>query len=480
MGTTSDWIALCREEAREQGLPEAAVRRLDAFDRDDTSVGVDGFGALLDRCRAEQDGLGQQITARLTGEVDAAQAAMFARRFGSVLTLLARLPGLEGDLLRIGLVRRTTEILAGRSPRALRVRAVVDYVYSEAALVLHGSEPACSLPELVDGISWRPVGPGVRHGRLEGRGPLGPLHVNVLEVRGRRLQAVDGRPSGDLVGLVAQRGALAGVSGGFFLYSEPDIEPPCRRTDPVGLFVVDGEVRQLPVFARGALLQDAHGGLQITRLGLAGCRIRGLGPVVAVNRMTPGITAWTRAGGQSAPVAGAIVVGRQVVGHGRGIPVNGLVLVGLEAPVGTLLEVDLPQPVHTGVAGGPILLAPDGPVRELALEDFTGSAPPITFSQDETYDQNLLPRMAVGLREDASLLFVAVDGRNLERAPGLTLAGTAELLEALGCTVGLNLDGGSSKRMVVGSEVVDLPSTEVVAGSTEQRIRPVHTAILVH
>jgi len=44
----------------------------------------------------------------------------------------------------------------------------------------------------------------------------------------------------------------------------------------------------------------------------------------------------------------------------------------------------------------------------------------------------------------------------------------------------MNLDGGSSKRMWIDGEVVDIPSTEVVAGAADDlRVRPVHTAILV-
>ena len=34
---------------------------------------------------------------------------------------------------------------------------------------------------------------------------------------------------------------------------------------------------------------------------------------------------------------------------------------------------------------------------DLPSEDFKGSAPPVTFSQDETHDHNLLPRMGVGI-----------------------------------------------------------------------------------
>ncbi|MCP4692326.1 MAG: phosphodiester glycosidase family protein, partial [Desulfobacterales bacterium] len=108
-------------------------------------------------------------------------------------------------------------------------------------------------------------------------------------------------------------------------------------------------------------------------------------------------------------------------------------------------------------------------------------APPVTFSQDETNDQNLLARMAAGLDSAGRLIFAAVDGRNFERALGMSLGELARLLIALGCHTAMNLDGGSSKRMMVDGEVVDLPSTEVIADeAAPTRIRPVHTAIFLN
>ena len=63
----------------------------------------------------------------------------------------------------------------------------------------------------------------------------------------------------------------------------------------------------------------------------------------------------------------------------------------------------------------------------------------------------------------------------------LILLVVVTLLIALGCHTAMNLDGGSSKRMVIGDRAVDLPSTEVVGGGGERRparVRPVHTALL--
>jgi exopolysaccharide biosynthesis protein len=109
------------------------------------------------------------------------------------------------------------------------------------------------------------------------------------------------------------------------------------------------------------------------------------------------------------------------------------------------------------------------------------TAPPVTFSQDETFDQNLLPRMACGVDDAGHMFFAAIDGRNFHHAPGMTLEQTARWMQALGCVRALNLDGGSSKRMVIDGRVVDSPSTEVVSGKRDKKlIRPVHSAILIY
>ena len=129
------------------------------------------------------------------------------------------------------------------------------------------------------------------------------------------------------------------------------------------------------------------------------------------------------------------------------------------------------------MAGGPMLSVAG---ISLPAEDFRGGAPPITFSQDETFDQNLLPRMAAGLRPDGTLVLAAIDGRRFDVAPGMTLRGTAAVMQALGCGVSMNLDGGSSKRMVVQGAVVDLPSTEVVASPhARTAVRPVVSGMLI-
>ena len=139
------------------------------------------------------------------------------------------------------------------------------------------------------------------------------------------------------------------------------------------------------------------------------------------------------------------------------------------------------DPLKAAMAGGPMLVQHGEICVDRAAEDFSEISATGYFSQDETFDQNLLPRMAAGLDLDGNLYFAAIDGRNFHRAPGMTLQQTAAWMQSLGCVTAMNLDGGSSKRMIIEGQVVDLSSTEVVgAGSGKESIRPVHSAILIY
>jgi hypothetical protein len=291
--------------------------------------------------------------------------------------------------------------------------------------------------------------------------------------------------SGNLFERCIQERAVAAVSGGYFLYSESDIEPPSKRFDPVGLLLSNGIVQNPPVFRRSSLLIGSRGKIWLRPLGPQGLEILAGSKVLKVS------DAWNRARGFFGPQQPSIsVVANQItsVGSGLKIPLNGFVLplpetAGLKA--GDPVQYRLPRMNETehaveGIAGGPMIVSEGRPVLNMREEDFWGITPPVTFSQDETGDQNLLARLAVGLDSENNLLFAAVDGRNFEFALGMTLGEVANLMITCGCHTAINLDGGSSKRMLIDGEVVDLPSTELVSkGKKKQRIRSVNTAILM-
>lgn len=489
------WLDAAHDYAAAEGIADDVVDALRAFAAPDPRGGPpppaealwDGsfpaFAATLSEPSA------QTIAAALS-EVDPAQAAMFGRRLVSVDSLLGTRHDPTGRLLRAGLRHRLAGILGRPERRALRIRALADFYWSVASRARWRNTLAPTLRSRVAEIDWQAVFPGLVHAVISGPTADGPVHINVLRVDPRRLdvrvvdaRARDGAGRG-LVEVARSYGALAAISGGFFLYSEPDIAPPERRHDPVGLLLTGGRVRSLPALRRGCLLARP-GCVGIERGGLQGVAVE-VGPVVLRPSADQIVT---RAQAPVGPnrLSVAIRADRVIaVGSELDVPLTGCVIVPshpwqLEGVVaGAAVRCSAPllddAPASDGIAGGPVLLRGGRPAIDLRAEDFWGTAPPVTFSQDETGDRNLLPRMAVGVDREGRLLCAAVDGRS-ERALGMTLAGLGELMALLGCTDALNLDGGSSKRMVVRDELVDLSSTEVGARDAD-RIRPVYTAVL--
>jgi len=313
---------------------------------------------------------------------------------------------------------------------------------------------------------------------------------------GCRLRALSGRDfsTADLGDMIRSCQGSAGVSGGFFLYSEPDIALPCRRGEPVGLLVDRGEVVSAPFYKRAALLQRRSGRFSIEAIGLMDCRMlidEQPVPIQSLNQDNIEFSAFSRAYAATAPpwAGPRLYVTAKYARRMESadvIPTQG-VLINL--PLHSNLKSGdvvwrLNQQedcIETAMAGGPFLLHSDlEKPFNLSAEEFAGLAPPITFSQDETFDQNLLPRMAVGLRSDGSLVFLAVDGREPNEAPGLRLRDCALILGELNCRIAMNLDGGSSKRMHVGGRQVDRSSTEVRVGTAfGKRVRPIHSAIVI-
>lgn len=69
------------------------------------------------------------------------------------------------------------------------------------------------------------------------------------------------------------------------------------------------------------------------------------------------------------------------------------------------------------------------------------------------------PRTAVGYDSEGRLLWlVVVDGRRISHSAGMTLPELTGLFEALGAEDALNLDGGGSSAMALGTRLVSSPS----------------------
>jgi hypothetical protein len=501
------WLDCCEAFARREGIATDFLAILHAFDRPWPRGGPavpneQSFAGSFDDFETQllADEPWPLVTETLTGEVDANQAAMMARRARAVDTLLSSMKGAKARLLRVGMRHRLKCMLEGSAPRVLRIRALADFYYSHGGRVAHqkDSRRAPSLSGHVTTMTWDETSPGIQFGRIAGPSTLGPLHINILKIdlAQVRLSVVDCRPwieAGDGFEAYVRRTRVdAAVSGGFFLYSESPIESPSMRYDPVGLLLSDGAVLSPPIFRRGSLLVSEDGGVAIRTVGLKDITIEGPnGRSITIDAHAHGARSTALEGDDA-----VAIVGDRVVATGQHLtpPLNGFLLpMPADRPwaVGSKVHYRPPrlEPggpyAQEGISGGPLLVQNGEVTVDLRAEDFWGNAPPVTFSQDETGDENLLPRLAAGLDGDGRLILAAIDGRDLGRALGLTLKTTGELMQALGCHVATNLDGGSSKRMMVAGETVDLASTEVHGGlrthrsGDPSRTRPVRSGLII-
>ena len=106
--------------------------------------------------------------------------------------------------------------------------------------------------------------------------------------------------------------------------------------------------------------------------------------------------------------------------------------------------------VKTAIAGGPALIKKGVPFVATALPPGATRA----YSERSKYERH--PRSAVGWN-DTHLYLVTVDGRQPGLSVGMTLTELAEYLVKLGCTDGMNFDGGASACMWMGGRIVNNP-----------------------
>jgi exopolysaccharide biosynthesis protein len=431
----------------------------------------------------------EALAGLLTEEHEGRQPAIFARRTTAVEAILEGLGTPAARILRLGLRVRLEGIAEAAGPRLHRVRALADFYYSLAARLRHPEwvENEQHLTDLVAALRWRTVDDGVEHAVIDGLTNGMPVHVNLVRIDPAKVVIdVEDLKAATHVGtsFADAADASAAISGGFFLYSEDDIELPSRRHDAVGLLLREGQVESPPVFRRASFLV-AGDVVAIRPVGMADVSVRKDGQRLALTAFTNRARAAVGPDEPSIAVVGSHVV---AVGQSLRVPLNGFVASAsaetlADVAVGDELSFDAPsvggEAACAGIAGGPMLVEDGKSVCDMQAEDFWGSAPPITFSQDETGDRNLLARMAVGIDAQGRVLAAAIDGRNVTRALGMTLAGAARLMIRLGCVRAANFDGGSSKRMLVDGRVVDLATTEIVAGEDAVvRVRPVHSAVV--
>jgi hypothetical protein len=118
---------------------------------------------------------------------------------------------------------------------------------------------------------------------------------------------------------------------------------------------------------------------------------------------------------------------------------------------------------RNAIGGGPALVRDGKPFAQRLPPAGASGA----YSERSKYERH--PRSAVGWNA-THVYLLAVDGRQPGLSVGMTLAELGEYMARLGCTEGMNFDGGASASMWIVGQVANNPS---------QGERPVANSLLV-
>jgi hypothetical protein len=174
--------------------------------------------------------------------------------------------------------------------------------------------------------------------------------------------------------------------------------------------------------------------------------------------------------------------------RGGAIPKDGIVLSGTmdaadwlrsHAKVGAKININtsilanrasLPVEKTTGIVnGGPRLLR-SGKLNITAFaEGFHWPENPEFFYR---FGDRRNPRTLLGVKADGKILLVTVDGHHPEYSVGASFEESAKIMKSLGATDAVNLDGGGSTTMTMGSQLLTRPTDPTGE-------RPVGDAILI-
>jgi exopolysaccharide biosynthesis protein len=364
----------------------------------------------------------------------------------------------------------------------------------------------------------------------DGGKTTGPWVVNVLEVNPKQFKGkitpnlgTEIIPDREKVSSIAARThALAATNGGYFVMGPSD----GTEGDLAGVSVIGGELISEAVNGRTSLILSGSGKdariasivTQLTATASDGAKrqINGLNRKPGLIRdggeagdlptekpkqdftfTNPNelIQFTSKFGQTSDPGEGIEAVldsdGKVTEFHnqrGGVIPKDGSVLAGTgnaadwlrtHAKVGMKINIDkkilangsnLPLSKTTEmVNGGPRLLA-DGKIKITAMaEGFNWPDSPEFFYK---FGERRNPRTLAGVKADGTILLVTVDGRHPGYSVGASFDESAQIMKSLGATDALNLDGGGSTTMTIGSKLITHPSD-----STGER--PIGDAIVV-
>ncbi len=352
----------------------------------------------------------------------------------------------------------------------------------------------------------------------DGGRTTGPWVVHVLEVDPTQLEGrLDARLATDVIpdreplsSLAARSGALAGLNGGYFVIPPTDGTPG----DLAGISMLDGALISEAVNGRASLLlpEPSGAGARVASLSTrqtataadgAAREVDGLNRKPGLIRgcggtggdapteqpkhdftctdpselihVTPAFGATTEPGeGAEAALDAEDRVLELRGTRGGAIPTGGSVLSATgegadwlreHARPGTTVKIDEQiqadgTPLATTgtldvINGGPRLLRAGQQEITAAAEGFHWPENPEFYYR---FGVRRNPRTLAGITGDGRLLLVAVDGRRPGWSVGTSFEESAAVMAALGARDALNLDGGGSTGMTLGSGLVSRPS----------------------
>ena len=318
-------------------------------------------------------------------------------------------------------------------------------------------------------IKYNQIKPGVTYIKINRQTSHGPLFINVLDVAPNNpyIEVLPALANQRIFGkktvrtIVSQNNGIAGINAGFF-------KPPTGV--PLGTMIIDDELISGPIFDRVTLGITRDNEYRIERIHLTGQLVTESGEVLTLDNVnqprlnsnqyllysyrwgwkTPEVSPGNK---QILLVKGKV---RSISAEQMAIPKNGYVIVGPDQGLFSNIQVgdSLKLIVSTepdwsnvkhAIGGGPFLVK-NGQVY--------------VDREEQNFNlQNVrAPRTAVGVTKDDHLLLVTVDGRQKEVSVGVTFYELAALLIELGAVNAMNLDGGSSTQMCIGSDIVNSPT----------------------
>jgi hypothetical protein len=350
----------------------------------------------------------------------------------------------------------------------------------------------------------------------DGTETMGPWVVHVLEVDPSRFQGTVAPELGTgllperetLTSISRRRGSLAAINGGYFVIGSTDGTPG----DMAGISVLDGNLVSEAVDGRTSLILPPGPGkgadIAAIRDSVSATSSDGATRLVDGLNRKPGLIRACGGEGGDKPVevprhdftctddselilftsmfgtssesgtgveavldtAGLVTELRE--SRGGTIPSNGSVLAGTGDAAEWLraharpgmtvhMAIDIsaegaPLPVGASVVnGGPRLLGAAVPHITAYAEGFVH---PDNAEFYYRFGIRRNPRTLAGLTREGKLLLVAVDGRQPGYSVGASFEESALLMRALGAEEAVNLDGGGSTAVTVGTELLSRPS----------------------